>query len=124
MDFSVDENGIMKFQNRVCVSDFPELKKRILEEGHRRNLSIHLGTTKLYQDLKKNVLMGRYEEGCSRVGVFLFDLSEVEDRALKVVRLMQPLSILKWKWENISIDFVVGFPKTMRGSDSIWVIVV
>lgn len=43
----------MRFQDRVCVSGFPELKKRVLEEGHKSGLSIHLGATNMYQDLKK-----------------------------------------------------------------------
>lgn len=30
-----------------------ELKKSIIEEGHRSGLSIHPGATKMYQDLKK-----------------------------------------------------------------------
>ena len=30
----------------------PELRKMILEEGHRSNLSIHPGATKMCQDLK------------------------------------------------------------------------
>ncbi|MCI44381.1 hypothetical protein A2U01_0065620, partial [Trifolium medium] len=34
-DFKVDENGIIKYRGRVCVPDVPELKKMILEEGHR-----------------------------------------------------------------------------------------
>jgi len=33
------------------VSDVPELKKRILDEGHQSSLSIHPGATKMYQDL-------------------------------------------------------------------------
>jgi hypothetical protein len=37
--------------------------------------------------------------------------------------LMQPLSILDWKWDNISMDFIVGLPLTSRKFDSIWVIV-
>jgi hypothetical protein len=37
--------------------------------------------------------------------------------------LLQPLKILEWKWEEISIDFIVGLPKTQNGYDSIWVIV-
>ena len=37
--------------------------------------------------------------------------------------LLQPLMIPKWKWENITMDFVVSLPKTAKGHDSIWVIV-
>jgi hypothetical protein len=37
--------------------------------------------------------------------------------------LLQPLSIPKWKWDDISIDFVVGLPMTTHKFDSIWVIV-
>nr|GEU70323.1 putative reverse transcriptase domain-containing protein [Tanacetum cinerariifolium] len=31
--------------------------------------------------------------------------------------------ILKWKWENITIDFINKLPRTRSGHDSIWVIV-
>ena len=37
--------------------------------------------------------------------------------------LLQPLTIPEWKWEHISMDFVVGLPKSLQGYDSIWVIV-
>ncbi|MCI35672.1 hypothetical protein A2U01_0056893, partial [Trifolium medium] len=46
-DFGVDENGIILYRGRVCVPDVPELKKMILEEGHRSGLSIHPGVTKM-----------------------------------------------------------------------------
>jgi hypothetical protein len=38
------------------------------------------------------------------------------------VRLLQPLKILEWKWEEIRMDFILGFPRTQAGYDSIWVI--
>jgi hypothetical protein len=36
---------------------------------------------------------------------------------------LQPLSIPSWKWNDISMDFIVGLPNTCRHHDSIWVIV-
>jgi hypothetical protein len=36
--------------------------------------------------------------------------------------LLQPLHIPVWKWDEISMDFIVGLPKTPNGHDSIWVI--
>lgn len=42
----------MRFRDRVCVPDVSKLKKSILEEGHESGLSIHLGATKMYPDLK------------------------------------------------------------------------
>ncbi|MCI49270.1 hypothetical protein A2U01_0070514, partial [Trifolium medium] len=46
VDFGIDENGVVRYRGRVCVSDVPELKM-ILEEGHRSGMSIHPGVTKM-----------------------------------------------------------------------------
>jgi hypothetical protein len=35
--------------------------------------------------------------------------------------LLQPLKIPQWKWEEISMDFIVGLPTMQFGYDSIWV---
>jgi hypothetical protein len=37
--------------------------------------------------------------------------------------LLQPLEIPTWKWDDISMNFIVGLPRTQKGNDSIWVIV-
>jgi IS30 family transposase len=42
---------------------------------------------------------------------------------LKSTGVLQPLSIPMWKWDDISMDFIMGLPLTARKKDSIWVIV-
>jgi len=37
--------------------------------------------------------------------------------------LLQPLPIPEWKWETISMDFIMGLPKTKSNNDSIMVVV-
>jgi len=37
----------------------------------------------------------------------------------KPFRNFQSLEILEWKWDNISMDFIVGLPRTPKGLDSI-----
>ena len=37
--------------------------------------------------------------------------------------LMQRIEIPQWKWEHITIDFVISLSRSFRGNDSIWVIV-
>jgi hypothetical protein len=37
--------------------------------------------------------------------------------------LLKPLEIPQWKWENITMDFVVGLPCSPKGKDAIWVVI-
>ena len=52
-DFALGNDGILRFQGRICVPNDAEVKKLILEEGHKSRLSLHPGMTKMYQDLKE-----------------------------------------------------------------------
>ena len=52
-DFALGNDDILKFQGRVCISDDTEVKRLILEEGHKSHLSLHPDKTKMYQDLKE-----------------------------------------------------------------------
>lgn len=47
VDFRIDENGFMRFKDRVCIPDLLELKKKILEEGHKSGLRIHPDAMKM-----------------------------------------------------------------------------
>jgi hypothetical protein len=37
--------------------------------------------------------------------------------------LLQTLPILEWKWETISMDFIIGLPKSAKQNDTIMIVV-
>ena len=51
-EFTVNENGVLYYKDRVCVPDDNDLRKSILDEAHSGSFAIHPGSTKIYQDLK------------------------------------------------------------------------
>ncbi|GAU28841.1 hypothetical protein TSUD_21780 [Trifolium subterraneum] len=53
-EFTVADDGVIQFGNRICVPNDADLKRLILEEAHKSGFSIHPGSTKMYHDLKKN----------------------------------------------------------------------
>jgi hypothetical protein len=53
LEFMEDEQGTIWFKNRICVLEIDSLCETILKEAHDSDYSIHLGSTKMYQDLKQ-----------------------------------------------------------------------
>ena len=45
-EFTVNENGVLYYKDRVCVPDYNDLRKSILEEAHSGSFAIHPGSTK------------------------------------------------------------------------------
>lgn len=50
--FELTEEGILQFQNRLCVPNVDGLRKQIMMEAHHSRYSIHPGSSKMYHDLK------------------------------------------------------------------------
>jgi len=121
--FNVGSNGVLRLQDRTCVPNVPELRKMILEEGHRSNLSIHPGAPKMYQDLKMLFWWPNMKREVSEFvyACLVYQNAKIEHH--RPLGKLQPLEIPQWKWDSISMDFVVGLPRNPRGLDSIWVIV-
>jgi hypothetical protein len=51
--FSIDQQGVLWYNGRLCIPSIEELKQLILKEAHDTPYSIHPGGTKMYQDLKE-----------------------------------------------------------------------
>jgi hypothetical protein len=100
-----------------------DLRKLILSEAHDTAYSIHPGSTKMYYDLKERFWWYGMKHSVAEY-VTIYDICQrVKAEHQKPAGLLQPLKILEWKWEEITMDFIVGLPHTQKGYNSIWVVV-
>ena len=77
----------------------------------------------MYKDLKKNFWWeGMKREIATYVSQCL-TCQQVKAEHQKLLGLLQPLPVPQWKWEHISMDFVVGLPRSQQSHYAIWVIV-
>jgi hypothetical protein len=121
--FHQDKNGVLWFESRIVVPMNHELRKQILNEAHLSKFSIHSGSSKMYQDLRQNFWWTRMKREIAKYVSECDTCHRVKASHFKVAGTLQPLPIPSWKWEDISMDFIVGLPNTSQKHDSIWVIV-
>jgi hypothetical protein len=121
--FRQDGKGILWFESRLVVPKNKDLKKKILDEAHLSKFSMHPGSTKMYHDLKPLYWWTRMKREIAQYVSECDTCQRTKASHLKSARALQPLSIPSWKWDDISMDFIVGLPNTSRHHDSIWFIV-
>jgi hypothetical protein len=121
--FHTDHQGVLWFNNRIIVPKDHQLRKQILDEAHLSKFSIHPGSTKLYQDLRQHFWWTRMKREIAMYVSECDTCQRVKAGHLKASGTLQPLPIPSWKWEDISMDFIVGLPNTSQKHDSIWVII-
>ena len=63
-----DKEGLLRFDSRIWIPNVQELKREILQEAHSSRYSIHPGSTKMYRDFKRILLVAEYEERDCQLG--------------------------------------------------------
>ena len=99
------------------------LRNLIMHESHRSKYSIHPGSDKMYQDLKKHYWWPDMKASIARYVGKCLTCSRVKAECQKPSSLLVQPEIPIWKWERITMDFITKLPRTSNGHDTIWVIV-
>ncbi|GJY85620.1 putative reverse transcriptase domain-containing protein [Tanacetum coccineum] len=87
-------DGTLCFNGRSGLPCYGDLRTVIMHESHKSKYSIHPSSDKMYQDMKK---------------LYWWPNMKAD--------------IATYKWDNITMDFVMKLPKSSQGYDTIWVIV-
>ena len=117
--FSVHDDGTVLFEERVVVPKEGDLREVIMKEARDSKLSIHPGSTKMYQDLKQSFWWTRMKRDVARFVSQCDVCRRVKAQHQKPAGLLQPLEILEWKWDHIEMDFVTGFPRSQKANNAL-----
>ena len=96
-DFSVSRNGMLKFKERICVPIDEELKREILTEAHNTLYSVHPGTTKMFNDLKRHYWWPNMRKDVVEFVAKCLTCQQVKAEHQKPAGLLQPIRIPEWK---------------------------
>ncbi|GJZ47551.1 reverse transcriptase domain-containing protein [Tanacetum coccineum] len=99
--FKRKEDGGLYVAERIWVPVYGNLRTLIMNEAHTLKYIVHPRADKIK----------------------CLTCSKVKAEHQKPSGLLQQPKLPEWKWENITMDFIVNLPRTSSEHDGIWVIV-
>ncbi|GKD64609.1 putative reverse transcriptase domain-containing protein, partial [Tanacetum coccineum] len=103
--FEIRPDGTRCIKNRSLLPLFGNRRGLIMHESHKSKYSIHPGSDKMYQDLKKlywwpnmKATIAEYVDKC-------LTCSRVKAKCQKPSGLLVQPEIPMWKWERIAMEF-------------------
>jgi hypothetical protein len=107
--------------NKICVPE-SSVRLLLLQESHAGGLMGHFGREKTLLMLADHFYWPKMRRDVDRF-VRRCIVCNTSKSKMKPHGLYTPLPAPTTPWEDISMDFVLGLPRTKRGHDSIFVVV-
>ncbi|GJT15197.1 putative reverse transcriptase domain-containing protein [Tanacetum coccineum] len=116
-------DGTLCLNGRSWLPCFGDLRSVIMHESHKSKYSIHPGSEKMYQDVKKLYWWPNMKADIATYVSKCLTCARVKAEHQRPSGLLVQPVIPEWKWDNITMDFITKLPKSSQGFDTIWVIV-
>ena len=108
---------------KVLVPKEQGLRKEVMREAHSSTYSIHLGSTKMYQDLKQYFYWSNMKRDVAEFISRCLTCQLVRIKHQKPGRELNPLTPPEQKWESVTMDFVTALLRMPSRHEVVWVIV-
>ncbi|KAG8498969.1 hypothetical protein CXB51_005376 [Gossypium anomalum] len=109
-EFQIDHDDCLRFRSRLCIPRNSELISMILNEAHSSRMSIHPGSTKMYNDLKCRFWWSGMKRDIFDFVSKCLICQQVKAEHQVPSGLLQPIMRPEWKWDRVTMDFVSGLP--------------
>nr|GEX61932.1 putative reverse transcriptase domain-containing protein [Tanacetum cinerariifolium] len=113
--FEIRPDGTRYYDKRVWLPKFGGLRDLIMHESHKSKYSIHPGSDKMYQDLKQLYWWQNMKAKITTYVSKCLTYAKVKAKHQRPSGLLQQPKIPVWKWERITMDFIIGLPRTPSG---------
>eukprot|EP00253_Pinus_taeda_P023337 PITA_23337 len=115
------QDGLLFRKNQLCIP-VCSMRENLIKEKHSGGLSGHFGTEKTLEQLNRFYFWPRMKSEVEKY-VRNCKVCQYAKERSQNTGLYIPLPIPDRPWDMISMDFVLGLPKTQGGYDSIFVVV-
>jgi transposase InsO family protein len=116
------KNDSLWYKDRLYLCKNSQLKQKVLLELHTSPVGGHSGFLKTYHRVKKDFFWDGLKNDVQRFVAECLVCQQNKVETIKTPGLLQPLSIPSQRWEEVSMDFITGLPKS-EGKSVIMVIV-
>ena len=116
------KNDLLWYQDRLYLCNSSRLKHKILVELHTSPIGGHSGFLKTYHGIKKDFSSKGLKNNVQKFVAECLVCQQNKGETIKTPGLLQPLAIPSQRWEEVSMDFIIGLPKS-EGKSVIMVVV-
>ncbi|GJX78277.1 putative reverse transcriptase domain-containing protein [Tanacetum coccineum] len=113
-------DGTLCLNGRSWLPCYGDLRTVIMHESHKSKYSIHPGSDKMYQDMKKLYWWPNMKADIATYVSKCLTCAKVKAEHQRPSGLLVQPKIPKWKWDNITMDFVTSSLRTSQGIRTIW----
>ncbi|GKD11311.1 putative reverse transcriptase domain-containing protein, partial [Tanacetum coccineum] len=96
---------------RSWLPCYGDLRSVVMHESHKSKYSIHPGSKKMYQDMKKLYWWPNMKADIATYVSKCLTCAKVKAEHQRPSGLLVQPAIPEWKWDNITMDFITKLPK-------------
>ncbi|GJS13716.1 putative reverse transcriptase domain-containing protein [Tanacetum coccineum] len=110
-------DGTLCLNGRSWLPCYVNLRTVVMHESHKSKYSIHPGSDKMYQDMKKLYWWPNIKADIATYVSKCLTCAKVKVEHQRPSGLLVQPKIPEWKWDNITVDFVTKLLRRPQGYD-------
>lgn len=120
--FSLDD-GLLYHSDRLYIPPVPALRTQVMHAYHEYNVSGHLSMDNTEELTSRTFFWPNMQQDIRHYVRSCSQCQQNKPSNRRPGGLLQPIPIPQKRWEQITMDLIVGLPKTARGNSGIAVFV-